>query len=47
MLNHSLLYPVNNRCRTARTLDGLWKFQFDPTGCCAAQGWQKGLPDPI
>ena len=47
MLNHSLLYPVNNRCRTARTLDGLWKFQFDPTGCGAAQGWQKGLPDPI
>ena len=32
---------------TARTLDGLWKFQFDPTGCGAAQGWQKGLPDPI
>ena len=47
MLNHSLLYPVNNRCRTARTLDGLWKFQFDSTGCGAAQGWQKGLPDPI
>lgn len=47
MLNHSLLYPVNNRCRTALTLDGLWKFQFDPAGCGAAQGWQKGLPAPI
>lgn len=47
MLNHSLLYPVNNRCRTALTLDGLWQFQFDPDGCGQAQGWADGLPAPV
>lgn len=47
MLNHSLLYPVNNRCRTALTLDGLWQFQFDPAGCGRTAGWQQGLPAPL
>ena len=47
MLEQSLLYPVNNACRTARTLDGLWRFQFDPAACGKAQNWQNGLPAPI
>lgn len=47
MLEQSLLYPVNNACRTARTLDGLWWFQFDPAACGEAQNWQNGLPAPI
>lgn len=47
MLNHSLLYPVNNRCRTALTLDGMWQFQFDPAGCGKAQGWCSALPAPL
>ena len=48
MLKHSLLYPLTNRTRTALSLDGLWRFQFDPTAAGKAGGWaQDGLPAPI
>jgi beta-glucuronidase len=43
----SMLYPCINACRTYRTLDGMWKMQFDPEGKGRAEGWQNGLPEPF
>lgn len=48
MVPESFLYPVNNACRGASLLDGLWKFQFDPAAEGEGAGWpQTGLPNPI
>jgi len=47
MLNYSMLYPVNNSVRTAVSLDGMWKFRFDPKSQGTAEQWQKGLEDAI
>ena len=45
---YSELYPVNNACRTAQLLDGLWRFRFDPEGVGEKEGWPaKGLPEAI
>ena len=30
-MNSSLLYPVFSASRRVVSLDGMWKFQFDPT----------------
>ena len=46
-MKHSLLYPVNSASRRAVSLDGMWKFQFDPQSTGLASGWTKGLPDPV
>ena len=47
-MNEFLLYPVNNEYRSARLLDGLWRFQFDPAGVGGREGWaEKGLPEPL
>ena len=48
MINTSLLYPVNNECRRAMLLDGLWQFQFDPKGEGEENQWHRnGLPDSL
>ena len=45
---YSELYPVNNEYRSARLLDGLWRFQFDPASRGKEENWaEKGLPEPI
>ena len=40
----SLLYPVRNRFRDERKLDGLWRFSFDREEKGESEGWTKGLP---
>ena len=47
MIPCSLLYPVNNEHRLRVSLDGIWKFQFDPRGEGEAAGWMGGLPNPL
>ncbi len=47
MLDYSLLYPINNRCRSFQAIDGLWGFQFDPKSIGTEQNWEMGLPNPI
>lgn len=47
MLKYSELYPYNNELRTSLSLDGLWKFQFDPEGKGEKEQWFNGLPDAI
>ena len=47
MLNFSELYPCSNQARMAHTLDGMWKFRFDPEEKGLQEGWQHKLPDPI
>ncbi|MCD8052133.1 MAG: beta-glucuronidase [Clostridiales bacterium] len=43
----SLLYPVNSTSRRFSSLDGMWRFQFDPESAGAGAGWANGLPDSI
>ena len=47
MLNFSELYPCSNQARMAYSLDGMWKFQFDPEEKGEKENWQNKLPDPI
>ncbi len=47
MLDYSPLYPCTNSYRTAISLDGMWKFQFDPQSIGLSDGWKDGLPMPI
>lgn len=47
MLPYSELYPCTNSVRSAVPLDGMWRFQFDPSGEGVRRGWMNGLPDPI
>ncbi len=48
MLAYSPLYPRSNAYRRAESLDGLWRFRFDPKGEGFAQGWhEKGLPGAV
>lgn len=47
MVEYSELYPCNNGLRSAVTLDGLWKFQFDSNENGEQQNWKNGLPSPI
>lgn len=46
-MEHSLLYPRSTAARRAVSLDGMWKFQFDPESAGVAQGWAGGLPAPV
>ena len=32
-MKNSLLYPVSTSSRRTVSLDGMWKFQFDPGKC--------------
>lgn len=47
MLNFSELYPISNQARMAHSLDGMWKFSFDPEEKGLLEGWQHKLPDTI
>lgn len=47
MLEYSQLYPVRNAYRKMQSLDGMWKFQFDPDEAGEGEGWMTGLPNPI
>ena len=46
MVPFSELYPINNNYRTALSLDGMWRFKFDPKGEGEEAGWQNGLHFP-
>ena len=46
-MENSLLYPVNSASRRAVSLDGMWKFRFDPESAGLAAGWTQALPDPV
>ena len=46
-MNLSPLYPVQNQARSVQSLDGLWRFAFDPKAEGDAAGWTKALPNPI
>jgi beta-glucuronidase len=47
MLPYSELYPINNCRRVSLSLDGMWRFQFDPQAEGEAARWQEGLPKAI
>lgn len=38
-----MIPPLNNACRSAQDLSGLWQIRFDPDESGEAQGWQHGL----
>lgn len=42
-MKNSLLYPVSTSSRRTVSLDGMWKFQFDPESVGSASGWTKWL----
>lgn len=46
-MENSLLYPVSSATRRVVSLDGMWKFQFDPESTGLASDWANGLPDPV
>jgi beta-glucuronidase len=43
----SLLYPKASASRRTVSLNGFWKFQFDPENKGASGGWTKHLPAPV
>lgn len=46
-MENSLLYPVASASRRVVSLDGMWKFQFDPESTGVDSGWANGLPSPV
>ena len=44
---NTLLYHVSPATRRVVSLDGMWKFQFDPESTGLASDWANGLPDPV
>lgn len=46
-MTHSLLYPRTTATRRVVSLDGMWRFRFDPKGEGVAAGWASGLPAPV
>lgn len=46
-MQKSLLYPVDSASRRAVSLDGMWKFEFDPESKGEKSGWMNGLPEPV
>ena len=47
MENKSLLYPCASAARRVISLDGMWRFEFDPESNGMDAGWDVGLPKPI
>ncbi len=47
MLKFSELYPQANEKRLRISLDGAWKFRFDPEAKGGKEQWQNGLSDTI
>lgn len=46
-MNKSMLYPCTSATRRAVSLDGMWRFRFDPESCGVEQKWMNGLTDSI
>ena len=42
-MNETLLYPCRNETRNFFSLDGLWKFSFDPSNEGLEKGWNEGF----
>ena len=47
MQNKSLLYPCESSARRVVSLDGMWRFAFDPQGQGVDKGWTMVLPESI
>ncbi len=48
MMQNSLLYPRSNACRRKTSLDGLWKFCFDPEAKGKKEKWtEEGIASPV
>ena len=47
MENKSLLYPRVSSSRRVVSLDGMWKFAFDPESKGVEANWAAGLPNPV
>lgn len=47
MEHKSLLYPCASAARRVISLDGMWRFEFDPESNGMDAGWGVGLPKPI
>lgn len=47
MNNKSLLYPVASTSRRVVSLDGMWRFRFDPKSEGVDANWANGLPESI
>lgn len=47
MQNKSLLYPCESSARRVVSLDGMWRFAFDPQGQGVDKGWTMALPESI
>ena len=47
MQDKSLLYPCESSTRRVVSLDGMWRFAFDPQGQGVDKGWTMALPESI
>ena len=47
MQDKSLLYPCESSARRVVSLDGMWRFAFDPRGQGVDKGWTMALPESI
>lgn len=47
MNNKSLLYPCVSASRRVVSLDGMWRFSFDPKSEGVEGNWANGLPESI
>ncbi len=46
-MKNSMLYPRATSSRRVISMDGMWKFQFDPQSIGITEEWTKGLPDSM
>lgn len=44
-MRSSLLYPINSTSRRAVSLNGMWRFKFDPKSEGTEKNWTSGLKD--
>ena len=42
-----MLYPIENRYRTIKKLDGFWHFKIDEKDQGKEKGWSTGITDGI
>ncbi len=47
MQDKSLLYPCESSARRVVSLDGMWRFAFDPQSQGVDKGWTMALPESI
>lgn len=46
-MEKSLLYPRQTSSRRVVSMDGMWKFQFDPESKGISLNWENGLTSPV